>query len=352
MLAFFSLVVISLFRVKQLSLGLYGTIKWLELILLVIYIRETFRETFQYTLTAYTIAIGGALEAILGLWQFHVQHMIGFTWLGEYIPPMGVSGLATLSTVSGKVVRAYGTFPHPNVLEAFLVFGLVMSFYIGFRIKDLGLRILVSCGTVLITLGIFVTFSRLAWLVTAITYLSLGIYWLIKKNWSQILVIVIVALVSCGTIWFGYHSMLKARVTDTDERAVSDRVFFNDLGLRLISQHPGFGVGVGNYVPALQAIVKLDSWQYQPAHNIFIFLAAELGIGALAIFILLLWEIMRPIKNILSSSLIFSCYFLFIIFLILGQFDHYFVTIQQGRLVFFIAFGLLAALPNLNEKLD
>jgi len=30
--------------------------------------------------------------------------------------------------------------------------------------------------------------------------------------------------------------------------------------------------------------------------------------------------------------------------------DHYFVTIQQGRLMFGVVLGMLAALPNINNK--
>ncbi|OGE88373.1 MAG: hypothetical protein A3J07_01070 [Candidatus Doudnabacteria bacterium RIFCSPLOWO2_02_FULL_49_13] len=366
LLGLFLWVVVSVFHVKQIKLGIYGVFKWFELLLLLIYLRETFRETIQFRLSATILFILGVTQAILALWQFHVQHMLGLKFLGEYIPPLGTTGLATIDTLGGKVIRAYGTFPHPNVLASFLIFALFMGFFLvssAFAEASAGRRetklrlFLVSCGTILITLGIFVTFSRLAWLATAIGYLGFGIYWLWHKQWKKSLILAIIGIVSClsagvltkadGT----YFELLKTRVLDQNQTSITDRGFFNDLGLNLVAQHPWLGVGVGNYVPALRDLYALKAWQYQPAHNIFIFIAAESGVGALAIFVLIIIQIFRGARHGPVGPLKFSLIFLGLIFLILGQFDHYFVTIQQGRLMLFVVLGLLAALPNLQHEI-
>jgi len=347
-LAFFVLTFTTWFHVKHLNLSILGVFKWIELLLLILYVRETFRETIQFYSAGTILFVSALIQSILALWQFHVQHMVGFTWLGEYIAPLGVSGLATIDTVAGKVIRAYGTFPHPNVLAGFLIFGLLMGFYIVSR--ETKYRSLVAGGTILITLGIFVTFSRLAWLGAGIAYVCFVIYWLWQKQWQKGLILAIIGLVSCGTIWFGYNNYLKTRVLDTNPTSITDRGFFNNLGSQIITQHPLFGIGAGNYVPALQKQSTLQPWQYQPPHNIFIFLAAELGIGALAIFILLIAQILQMASTAPRSAIKFALILLGLIFIALGQFDHYFVTIQQGRLMLFVLLGLLAALPNLNYE--
>ena len=52
---------------------------------------------------------------------------------------------------------------------------------------------------------------------------------------------------------------------------------------------------------------------------------------------------------LVSNAVKFSLLAVGLIFLALGQFGHYFVTIQQGRLMFAAVLGLLAALPNLEN---
>jgi hypothetical protein len=78
-------------------------------------------------------------------------------------------------------------------------------------------------------------------------------------------------------------------------------------------------------------------------------LGAELGMVGLLIFFWILIEIFRRLKGHLSRPLVFSLSFLALTFLLMGQVDHYFVTIQQGRLMFAVVLGLLGALPNIYE---
>jgi O-antigen ligase len=120
-----------------------------------------------------------------------------------------------------------------------------------------------------------------------------------------------------------------------------------DWRLELIKSQPLLGVGVGNYVPALQQRYQLEPWQYQPAHNIFIFIGAELGLIGLILFLAILFIIVYRLKNISLDPLSITLIGLGFVFLFMGQLDHYFVTIQQGRLMFVTILGLLAALPNI-----
>ncbi len=352
-LAFFSLILVTLFHVKRPDLGWYQTIKWLEVLVLALYISQTFMSEVQFKIAAFIIFISALTQAALGLVQFHVQHSLGLNLLGEYIPPFGTSGLATIETLSGKVIRAYGTFPHPNILGAFLVFGLVCGLYLVSRATLAARKILIGLSLILIFLGLFVTFSRLAWLGAILSIFAFTFYYMKQKDWSKVMIIIMVTIVSCATIGLWFHQTLKARVLDTDQTSLADRYLFNRLGMDLSAHYPLLGVGVGNYIEALKDLYPLQPWQNQPAHNIFIFISAELGVLGAILFIIILFEIFSAFKNIPWNPLVFTLALLGIIFLLMSQFDHYFVTIQQGRLMFFTLLGLIAALPNLyHEKPD
>lgn len=369
-IAFFCLILVTLFHppatpalawragVKRLDLGWYQALKWAELLVLVLYISETFRTKSQLSISATVLFISSTIQAGIALIQFHVQHSLGLGFLGEYIAPLGTSGLATIETGAGKIIRAYGTFPHPNILGAFLVFGLILGLFLvshppvpnGY-VRAGGTKVtktLVLLGIFLIILGIFVTFSRLAWLSALLVLLSFMAYYWHKKQQSSAIVILLVAFVSCATIFGLFHQTLKARVSDASTASVDDRALFNGFGIELIKQNPWLGVGVGNYVPALQKLKPdLKTWQYQPPHNIFLFVGAELGVLGLGLFIAILGFIFWRLRRVSPEAISFAFVLLGIIFLIMGQFDHYFVTIQQGRLMFFAVLGIIAALPNI-----
>jgi hypothetical protein len=358
-LGFLILILVTLFHVKRIDLGVYSTFKWIEVLSLILYIRSEINRIADFKVVLGILFVSGILQAILGWFQFHVQHMIGLKFLGEYIATSGTAGLSTIDTVGGKVIRAYGTFPHPNVLGAYLVASLTAALYIvssaftkvsADKHGTKWIKGLSVIGTSMLMFGLFTTFSRNAWLAAAIILVSFGIYYLAKKQYTALVTVALITIVSCATIFSLYRTNLQARISSDNTVSVGDRYFFNQMGVDMIKKFPSLGVGAGNYVVAQQDLFVLEPWQYQPPHNIFIFVGAELGILGLGLFIMILYEIFQHVRGFMFEILPFTLILLGLIFLLMGQFDHYFATIQQGRLTFAIVLGLISALPNLNAQ--
>ena len=75
--------------------------------------------------TAVAFIVGALLQAALGIAQFAVQHDVGLRWLGEPVLRTDMRGVAVFYDIHhAKILRAYGTFPHPNVLAAYLMTAL------------------------------------------------------------------------------------------------------------------------------------------------------------------------------------------------------------------------------------
>lgn len=359
-LAFFGLIFITLFHVKHTGLGLYQALKWLEMWVLLLYICETFKEKRQFHWAFVVLLLSGAVQALIGILQFHVQHSLNLGFLGEYIALLGTRGLATIDVSHVKHIRAYGTMPHPNVLAGYLVLCLITGlYYVSQAIKyETTVRetmfhrirkLIVPCATIIILLGIFFTFSRIAWISTIFALIAFVLFHVKHKNWQKALVIGVIGIVSCGTIFLGYQNLVVSRGTESlNSNSISFRETYNHMGLELIKKYPLLGVGVGQYVPALQELYpNLEPWQYQPAHNIFIFLAAELGLLGLALFLIILFEIIKSVWPKRGQLLPFTLLLATFVFLFIGLFDHYPLTIQQTRLTFFTVLGMLAASKNL-----
>jgi hypothetical protein len=154
--------------------------------------------------------------------------------------------------------------------------------------------------------------------------------------------------------------------------AISDRIFYNNVSRETIYGNFLTGTGIGTFIFQIDEYLeknniseKLESWQYQPAHNIYFLIASEIGIVGLLLFLLFVFQVvfdsvkgimsgllrvfLESGKTIVSRETIFSPnfklnYFLlaiFISFLFVGLFDHYFWTLQQGELMFWLVLGFL-----------
>ncbi|MBI2190141.1 MAG: O-antigen ligase family protein [Candidatus Levybacteria bacterium] len=136
---------------------------------------------------------------------------------------------------------------------------------------------------------------------------------------------------------------LKARLFGINlaDEPVVERIALMKTSLLMIKDHPFFGVGLNNFLVNLPSYLEkpVDIFNLQPVHNIYLLIAAENGIPG---FVFFLWFIKRTydqIKN--KKSMVHNSLFLILsLVLVLGFFDHYFLTLQQGRMLLSFALGL------------
>jgi len=332
----------ALFHVEQWDLWVYNLAKISQFLMILLYLRHNPR---LFKPIIYILFVSGIIQAGIAILQFHTQTGLGLSFLGEYVPLLTDSGAATILVSGQKVLRAYGTMPHPNVLGGFLAVSLIMALYVSRGTSNIIHRMYVSCGTIVIIWGLILSFSRSAWLaaiLAIVIYLCADV--LFKRSKQSVLTWMLV-IVSCGTLLVVYKNYVIPRSTDVSlsSQAANYRETFNQYGLNIIKQHPITGVGLGQYVPYLESTKNLEPWAYQPPHNAFILLFAEIGIIGLLLMFLMFYKLcftwntvkyQYQILNSLSSTLIGVLF-------VLAMFDHYLVTIQQGRLMLAVCFGLV-----------
>src|SRR3989338_9422288 len=80
------------------------------------------------------ILAGGLFQSLIAIAQFLKQSAIGLRFLGESVIAPDMEGVAVFyNSVGEKVMRAYGTTPHPNILAAYLLLGLFAIYYLLLR---------------------------------------------------------------------------------------------------------------------------------------------------------------------------------------------------------------------------
>ena len=84
------------------------------------------RGTFLEGILKISLVLG-IIHAFLGILQILAQKSIGLFWLKESIISADMTGVAKVIFNGETWVRAYGLFPHPNVLGGFLVFTTICT---------------------------------------------------------------------------------------------------------------------------------------------------------------------------------------------------------------------------------
>ena len=293
-----------------------------------------------------------SFESILAIFQFISQKSLGLYRLGEpYIYPLDL-GLAKIVVSGTKYVRAYGTFPHPNLLSAFLFTGIMFNIWLLLKYRPIFQRLSLSFLLLLNIIGITVTFSRAGFLALAIGLITLFVIILFKSSNRKIIIqtagVVILSIFISFSI---FHKFLDTRATISDQ-ASKERIFYAKISLQIIKNHPWFGTGIGESLLHMQQYspVKLWPWEIQPVHNYFLLTAAESGIvSALLIILFFLIHIKHLIMKIGDSGKpnedLLPIFLLVIFFgyLILMQFDHYFYTLEQTQMLLWVMLGIIFA---------
>ena len=405
---FLGLAFISLTQAELISVGLYRFVKLGEFIFLFFYVGARARTIGVRTILQVFIA-SGVFQSILAILQFAKQSSLGLEIFHESTIQIGMKGVAQINAGGLDMIRAYGTFPSPNVLAGFLGICLLFAFllflngwgrqyyFLAHSRSDCSRtcearppqgagsnppenntasrwmsvffeKYFISLTIFILLLGLILTFSRgviIFFMLINILFFA-GIFLFKKfKKYKKAAILLLLLVVSCQLLvvalaWPEVSSRFLG--SSIDEAAIQERLFFNEIGLNTVSQnysHMLFGIGMGNFVNNfMHSMPGLPDYLYQPVHNIFILIASEtgtLGLFAFILFIALLIE--RAAKNFFTGTIqmqhgrvAFVCVYILLcavaFMMLISMYDHYFWTIQQGSLMFWITLGLLASNNN------
>ncbi|MDD5043913.1 MAG: O-antigen ligase family protein [Patescibacteria group bacterium] len=369
LVAFFALAIfISIFWAKDRNLAIYGWAKVSEGIGLLWLVAR-----FPIKMRFISLALVGAavIQSLLGIHQFLLQGVFGNKWLGMAVHYPWQLGDFVVESVTGRFLRAYGSLPHPNILAGFLVVSLViltgLLLYKRDQILKSGqgntyFRLIAFC---VILFGLFFSFSRGGWTVLASSFLFLLIaeaisVKLTKHHWRIFKLVLLSGLVFALLSGI-YSDLVKTRIfggTRLEILSNEERIEYVDEAGKLIQNHFLTGVGINNYTLAIYREIDSarQSWDYQPVHNLYILIMAELGIlGAVSFGLLLLyifWTVFLNWRLICQSywAIVYSIALWTL--LKVSFFDHYVWTLHFGIMLWWLILGLWyrSAKKIINEK--
>ena len=329
--------------------GLYQLVKVIELFFLGFYIAERVKTKNELSLIIMIASIGVIGESLLAIAQYiHQSSLNGlFYFLGERRFTSSTPGIANASINGQLILRPYATFPHPNALAGYLLCMLIMIFLVSDNKKDNIKKIIKTLALLLGQIALLLTLSRTAillWMILLSSVLVVKIKNSTKKKLPVALTALLVLILVFSFLAYT-PALTRLEETTLTEQAFTQRIDLTKNALTLIAVHPLFGVGLGNYLPAVAVIQKpLSTLYIQPVHNIFLLLLSEIGIIGLLSVLAFLFKTYQRLKNPPTNNIKKILLIVLSVILILGLFDHYWLTLQQNQLLLTVILGLSWAL--------
>ena len=290
------------FTALSLGMWLNEWLKWVQ-IFIVAALTLTLADGKRWHWLIASLLVAGVANAIIGLYEF-----------------LGGSGALHL-LINGRFFRAFGTFGQPNPFAGFmgLLAPIAIMTTVAFGLRwwknrqtgdalQLGLY---SLAAILLTIGIFISWSRGSWLgfVTSIVTVIFAIprrlthgvviastvVAFIAGAWAiGIIPASVIDRISSSTEeFFAFQDVRGVDITP-ENYPVVERLAHWQAAMNMVTAHPWLGVGIGNYEIAYPHY-RLINWD-EPlghAHNYYLNVLAETGIiglmGYIVAWLVILW---------------------------------------------------------------
>lgn len=318
----------SLFIATNPQAALYKLLKIAEYVYLAYFIIRLKPKLPESILS---LSVGVYYSTLVAIWQFLTQSSVGglLWWLGERSFNLSTPGIAKTTINGAEILRPYATFPHPNVLGGFLAVMLpVILAVMIYRRDALTAKLYLYLNLTLMPglLALVFTFSRTAWLVSVFGF---GLVFLAnpkiilkteRRKKTLLSVFYVILLLSVLTPFILPHSVASFK----------ERASFISTAVEMIRFQPVFGYGLNNFIVHFYEFVLPTAGIYifQPLHNIYLLIFLETGLWGFIVALILISKLY--LRSFKSDYLIFIGV---IQLLLLGLFDHYLLTLQQGQLL-------------------
>lgn len=298
------------------------------------------------------------LQCVIAILQFFLNHSIGLNLLGESPLSPSLPGVAKTIIHGANHIRAYGTFPHPNILAIFIVISGILNLYLFKFAENKNYKKYLIVLFLFSAIALFFTFSRIAWVLafafwgyyilkSKIFNFQFLIFKKYKNRSSLVLLIFIFVILIAGlvhfapAIWWRIDPLLPSTWDSLNVRLV---VFEKSW---VLIKNNIWGVGIGNFV--IEIAYQLSGypvWMAEPVHNTFILILTEMGFIGLLSFASILFFIFRSLGKLPDFVK-----YIFLILFVYMFFDHAFWDIRQAQFLLFFVIAL-ASLFIYQKKSD
>jgi len=236
---------------------------------------------------SWAIIISGLFQAGIAIQQFASQKVLANKWFGMAEQNPETLGVPVVQLENLRWLRSFGTLPHPNILAGFLVIGLILIIGLIASLKQKKLQKILRLIFVINFIGLLTTLSRAAIITLVVSIIVFAFISrkdkILNKTVTKFSLIVFFILI-IFTVSFPELILTRTLGNNRVENIsnVTRVEQYKEAG-SILKDNWLIGVGLGNYTTHLynQDSTK-SAWDYQPVHNTYLLIFAELGIVGLA----------------------------------------------------------------------
>lgn len=302
--------------------AIFKAAKLLEFSPLSLFAAYTFSQNGFFKKARNALIISLFLESGLLIIQFALQRSLGLGFLGERNFDTTTPAIAHFALFGRQLLRPYGTFPHPNVAAAFIVFAQIIILSkrkVQFS-KNLPANLISA-------IALFITFSKSA-AISALISLAI----LFPKLKKPLLILASFAGLYLITRGFPEHTL----------PTIAERLVLSQASLDITAKHLFLGVGPTNFIPSISKLNLFSISEVrllQPVHNVFLLILSENGIIGFTLFALVIFSLTKFLTTKTKLTLL-------LFLLVYASVDHFFWTLNQGQLLFWLSIAFILASPK------
>lgn len=315
----------------------------------------------SWRVPVWTLVASGGVQSLVAFFEFLMQFIPSEKWLGVAAQNPALTGVSVVLTTSGRFLRSYGTFPHPNILGGFMVYVIILAVALVITTERERVRTFLYAVLPFLAAGLLFSFSRqsmLGLVIALMAFPSMMAYRAIHQTrvWAYATGVVFATVAVLGSIFL---PLILTRLNvagpleaySLDERAAG----IQQAKSLLLDVWPQ-GVGIGNYTWALHEKIdtNIQATDMQPVHVTPLLIMAEIGIFGLVFYALLLaaifWEGRHHPEPERRSTHLAIAGALVIIPIFLGLWDHYLWSLPVGQWIFWSMCGLAVLVTHPSER--
>ena len=300
------------------------------------------RDLFRLPLT---LACAVICQVLVGALAFYYHAAAGFEWR---------SGIVYLA------VSQWSGYPEAGFLQALAIpsaFAMVVAGP-GRLARAAGLLLSVSIAAVALGLS-----SRGAWVAAGAAYVAIASIEVTCFRRARLWLVLPVVAAMTAAAWY-WSPMFRELVRGflPSPGAPDDRREVLKAALRLVKDNPWFGVGLGHFRDALTGtdVAHRAPSATVHAHNMYLHVAAEMGVPALLAFLWLWWSALWSLARGLASGdrldlVRIGLFGAVVAFLVRGMTDHFLGglgTSARFNVVLWTLFAMVASLDRLRKDRD
>lgn len=305
---------------------------------------------------AWTLFFLSLFQSAIAMIQYFSQSPVGLKCIGEcdithysFSVTGGKRWIFDAGTTKDILIRASGTFPHPNILGGFLFCALLSTLYLYFTEAK---KKLILIGILLQVPTLFLTFSRAALIAFNLIAALWLFFQIIKPSTRKTafrLSLLLIALQALCVFFF--YPQLSARgglinYNKLVQGADSERLAYQKIALNMVKEHPLLGIGLNAFQIESHHYNTNDRPLSSRVHNIYLLLAAETGLIGAGCFFLFLISLLRHARRALHTQEGQLLLFLFLGLLFIGCCDFYLLCTPHGQILFFATAALYLGASN------